>query len=298
MSQKEVLLEEYARWLRTRNFAMRTCVLYNSCVDNFWEYCENNQNQPGWKKKKAVQHYLSYRRVDCGVSFSSVNCDYSALKLFYENILDRDWDVEKMKRPRKTKQLPKYITPEQFSQLLSVIKNLKHRMFMLLCYSTGLRITEARLLKWESVDFQGGRIRVNKGKGSKDRIVILHETLKEALKMYRHWVRYKQEYVFETKKGVPIGASSVNKIIVSARQKANLPNWVTCHVLRHSFASTALRNGTDVLTLQKLLGHKDLSTTSIYLHLDDKHLQNSYDTLQNSAIQLQLNQNQNTQLAK
>jgi site-specific recombinase XerD len=156
---------------------------------------------------------------------------------------------------------------------------------MLLFYATGLRLSEARLLKWEHIHYDENLIFVKKGKGAKDRIAVLPSDLAEQLKAYRQTLRPQQVFVFEGKTmGKAIAPKTVQWAFKRARQKAKLPQWVTAHVLRHSYATASLKNGTDLLSLQLLLGHKKIATTTRYLHLNVSHFKKSYNPLSESCL--------------
>ena len=285
LNRKEKLLLEYSNWLRMRNYSVQTYKAYMGTIRMFWAFCEQRQNDPSFDKVNAVQTYLSYRLHDQNRDYSTVNGDYSALQWFYKYILNREWNVQKLIRPKKEKRLPRYITPQQFSELLAATTSKKHQLMMLLYYATGLRLSEVRLLKWEHINFEEGLIFVQKGKGAKDRITILPPGLTVQLQAYRHTLYPTQVYVFEGKTiGKAIAAKTVQWGFKQARKKAGLPHWVTAHVLRHSYATTSLKNGTDLLSLKMLLGHKKLSTTSRYMHLNVAHFKQSYNPLSESCL--------------
>lgn len=156
-------------------------------------------------------------------------------------------------------------------------------------YGTGMRLSEVRLLLWEDVNFEDGVIWVKKGKGAKDRVVMLAEGLAEKLKAYRALQRLTQRYLFEGKTpGEPMGPKTIQGSIIIARRKANLPEWVSAHVLRHSFVTASLQNGADLLTLKQLLGHKKLSTTTRYLHLQLSYYKNPYNPIENPCLNAHL----------
>jgi len=291
MTKKESLLLRYSGYLRMRNYSESTYKSYMSKVRCFWSYCEAHSNSPGFKKSEAVQSYLAYRLSVQGCDFSTVNGDYSALKWFYTCILDRDWDVTKLVRPRVEKRLPRYLSGEQVSFLISATPSQKYRVLFMLYYSTGIRLSEGRLLKWEDVLFEEGIIHVRKGKGAKDRIVVLHIELSDLLKTYRCALPPSQVYVFSGRDyRDPLAARSVQWAFIKSRRAAGLPDWVTAHVLRHSYATNALKHGTDILTLKELLGHKSLKTTSAYLHLDALRFQHTHNTLSQPCLHQVLQQ--------
>ena len=265
--RKELLLLAYSNWLRMRNYSQQTYKAYMGTIRMFWDFCEQRQNDPTFDKANAVQTYLAFRMHEQQRDYSTVNGDYSALQWFYKYILNREWNVRKLIRPKKEKRLPRCINPQQFAALLAATTCKKHQLLMLLYYGTGLRLSEGRLLKWEDLDFEQGIIFVASGKGAKDRIAILPPDLAAQLKSYRLTLRPNQAYLFEGKTmGKAIAPKTVQWAFKLARQKAGLPDWVTAHVLRHSYATSSLKNGTDILSLKQLLGHKKLSTTTRYMH--------------------------------
>ena len=280
MKLQEKLLSQYSDYLKMRNYSLSTYKAYMGSVRKFWEWCEKKKGDPLFEKESAVQSYLAYRMGEEKKDYSTVNGDYSALQWFYKYILNREWNVRKLVRPKREKRLPKYLTPDQVNELISCTSCRKHQIMLMMFYSTGLRLSELRMLKWEDIKFTEGIIHVEKGKGGKDRLVILQEEMSLMLQAYRKNQPALQQYIFEGRTaGVPIAPRSVQWAFINARKKAGLPKWVTPHVLRHSYATTLLKNGTDLLTLKELLGHKKLATTTRYLHLNTAFLKKSYNPL-------------------
>lgn len=293
MTQKESLLQQYSHWLQMRNYSLSTYKAYMGTIRKFWQFCEQRKHQDSFEKEDSVQTYLAYRKTVEKRDFSTVNGDYSALMWFYKYILNRDWNVRKLIRPKKEKRLPKYISPQQVKLLIESTAYKKHRIMFLLFYSTGLRLSELRMLKWEDVKFDDGVIHVQKGKGYKDRLVILQPEMEKMLRAYRTDQAEKQKYLFEgNTPNKVIAPRSVQWAFINARKKAGLPNWVTPHVLRHSYATIVLKNGTDLLTLKELLGHKKLATTTRYLHLNTAYLKKSYNPLSDQCLDAPLQEAQ------
>ena len=289
MTRKEQLLEQYSNWLKMRNYSVQTYKAYMGSVRKFWRFCQQRSKDPHFVKDQAVQTYLAYRLTVEKRDFSTVNGDYSALQWFYKYILNREWNERKLIRPKKEKRLPRYIRPRQVAALLDAVGSEKHRLMLLMYYSTGMRLSEVRLLLWEDVNFEEGIIRVKKGKGARDRIVILPDGLAAKLKAFRKMQRPTQPLVFEGKTaGEAIASRTIQWAFIRARRKAGLPEWVTAHVLRHSFATASLKNGADILTLKELLGHKKLDTTSRYLHLNVQHFKNTYNPLEDPCLSAHL----------
>ncbi len=118
MTKKEELLAAYSEYLKMRNYSVSTCKAYMGTIRKFWSYCEDRTGDLGFKKEDAVQSYLAYRLSVEQRDFSTVNGDYSSLQWFYKYILNRDWNIKKLIRPRKEKRLPRYLSPEQVSVLI------------------------------------------------------------------------------------------------------------------------------------------------------------------------------------
>jgi integrase/recombinase XerD len=271
----EEYLEKYRLWLVMKNYAKRTQKCYLSALKNYWIWCEKMQkSQPNFKQKDAVQVYLVYRFEVDKVAWQTVNGDYSGIRLFYVNILGREWDEDKLPRPRKEKSLPKVVSREQIQLLMEHAVMFKHQVFFALLYSSGLRLGEALRLKTEDIDSQNMQIRVLEGKGKKDRFTILSAEMLELLRFYFIKCRPTNGLIFNGKvKGEAWSERAAQRSFKLARRAAGLPEFITAHCLRHSFASHSLENGTDLVTLQQLLGHKYIKTTVRYIHLDVAHYQ-------------------------
>jgi site-specific recombinase XerD len=187
-------------------------------------------------------------------------------------VLDREWNLKKLPRPRKQKSLPKVISPDQISLLIEKAAIFKHKVFITLLYSTGLRLGEALNLRVEDIEASAMRIRVNDGKGNKDRYTLLSLDLLDMLRFYFRAFRPQGGWVFNGKyRGKKWSQKGAQHSIVEARRRANLPEFVTAHVIRHCFATHLLQNGTDLVAIQQLMGYKYLKTTAQYIHLDNQH---------------------------
>ena len=122
MTQKEKLLQQYSHYLQMRNYSLSTYKAYMGTIRNFWKFCEARKAAGDYDKDQAVQIYLAHRMSVEKRDYSTVNGDYSSLQWFYKYILNRDWNVKKLIRPKREKRLPKYITPDQFSELVKATK--------------------------------------------------------------------------------------------------------------------------------------------------------------------------------
>jgi len=190
------------------------------------------------------------------------------LRFLYKVSLKKDWSFEDViPAPKKPQKLPVILSPEEVLHFLGCVAGTKHRAILTTCYAAGLRISEATHLKPAHIDSQRMVIRVEQGKGQKDRYVMLSPKLLETLRSYFRAVRPKG-WLFEGDvSGHPINRSSVELACQKARRLSRIRKPITPHSLRHGFAVHLLESGTDVRTIQLLLGHRSLATTARYLRI-------------------------------
>jgi len=264
---------EFIDRMRFDNYSWRTIRTYHAMVVRFLNhYPDKTLDQI---KQFTVEEINDYHRrmVEKGKGFVWINLSVNALKYFYCDMLGNDYNFSKIQRPKRhEKRLPKVIASENVFRILDRIKNIKHKCMVMLLYSSGLRVGELIGLTIGDVDFERGTIRVNRGKGDKDRVTVLGSKIVKYLESYialykpNHWL-------FEGAGGRPYSASSVRAIIKKASESLELPVKATPHVFRHSFATHSLEMGTDLRFIQELLGHKSSRTTEIYTHVSSPTLQ-------------------------
>lgn len=170
--------------------------------------------------------------------------------------------------PLKTKQsLPTVLSKQECKELFKAPRSLKHRFLLTFAYSAGLRMNELRLIKCADVDRQRMQVHVRMGKGKKDRYVPLSKFIADKLPLYLCEVKPKM-YLFEgLSPGEPMGERSIQYVINEAIQKTTIQKNVSMHTLRHSYATHLLEDGVDIYSIQRLLGHSNIQTTIIYLHI-------------------------------
>jgi integrase/recombinase XerD len=207
-------------------------------------------------------HLIQQRRLAAG----SVIVTVSALRFFYTVTLKRSWVIaDDIPAGRQAKKLPVVLSQDEVARFLAAVANLKHRMVLTVCYATGLRISEAVRLTPASIDSKRMVIRVEQGKGRKDRYVMLSPKLLGMLRTYRDKTR-PGEWLFPGRwPGGPISPLSIDRTCREVRQQCGIGKPVTPHSLRHAFAVHLLEAGTNLRTIQLLLGHRNLSTTARYL---------------------------------
>lgn len=285
-TKKAELLNRFLKYLRMKNYADSTIRSYYHALCYYWKWCEKEvESNQGFDKTEAAMSYLAYRMKIQKLDFSTVNTDYSALQHFYKAILGRPWNVEKLCRPRSEKRLVRYISPQQVVCLIENAPGLKYKVIFILLYSTGIRISEVLALTWQHLDFDNGKILIVDGKGHRDRLVIFSKDLQQLMMEYKPPFARASEYVFFGYRPTEKTASrTLQLVFANTRKKANLPDFVSAHVLRHSYSTTLVKNGTDLVTLQKLLGHKSIRSTMVYLHLDQQHFDRTYNPLSDPCL--------------
>jgi site-specific recombinase XerD len=251
--------------MQVRNLSSHTQASYVQQVSLFARYFNKSPEVLGPEEIRAYQVYLTNERK---LAPSSILIAVSALRFLYKVTLHRKWTFEDMiPAPKKPQTLPVVLSPEEVLQFLDCIPGLKHRTILTTCYAAGLRISEAVSLKPADIDSSRMVIRVEQGKGQKDRYVMLSPKLLESL---RNWWRVAKpkEWLFPGDiAGAHISKDAVEQACQKAHRRCRIPKPVTPHSLRHAFAVHLLESGTDVRTIQLLLGHRSLATTARYLRI-------------------------------
>jgi site-specific recombinase XerD len=263
------LREQMKGDLELKGLSPHTQEAYLRQVSQFSRHFRRSPHHLG---EREIREYLLYLLREKKVSTSTVNLCYHALKFLYEKTLNRMWVMARVPRVKSLKQLPIVLDRQEVESLFSATKNLKHRAILMLIYSSGLRLTEAAHLKITDIDSKRMLVRIKQGKGRKDRYTILSKAALEVLREYWEQSRPK-EWLFEGRlPGRPLTGRSIQRVLIKAKDLAGIKKPATVHTLRHSFATHLLEAGTDLYHIHLLLGHRSLSTTTIYLHVSRKEL--------------------------
>lgn len=216
-----------------------------------------------------LKTYLFQKVEAKKISASGINQTISAFKVLFKDVLGRDWDPVKIKRPRRPKPLPVVFSKEEISLILGRLRNRKHYCLVALAYASGLRLSEVTALKFDDIDGDRMQLRVRCGKGNKDRYTLLPKGLLEKLREYYRYYRPKA-YLFEGQTaGSAYGNSSAQHVLKKALRECGIKKQASFHTLRHSFATHLLEQGTNLRVIQELMGHRSLKTTSVYLHVSN-----------------------------
>jgi site-specific recombinase XerD len=249
--------------MRIRNLTPNTQRVY---VANVFRFACHFRRSPDRLGPPEIRSYLLHLTRERRLAASSIIVTVSALRFFYTVTLKRPWVVEDdIPAGRQAKKLPVVLSKEEVARFLGAVDNLKHRMVLTVCYATGLRISEAIRLRPAAIDSKRMVIRVEQGKGRKDRYVMLPPTLLDMLRNY--WKRtHPGEWLFPGRSpGQPVHPLTINLTCREVARRCGIGKPVAPHALRHAFAVHLLEAGTDLRTIQLLPGHRNLSTTAQYL---------------------------------
>jgi integrase/recombinase XerD len=281
---RKKMLEE----LQRRNYSHRTAKTYVRIVREFAEYFHQSPDKLGPEHIRQYQAHLFQTKK---LAPATVSQYVSALRFLFVKTLRRHFLAEYIPFPKARKRLPTVLSPEEVARLIDSARNLYHRTLLMTLYSTAMRRAELCRLKVRDVDSQRMMIRIDQGKGGRDRDVPLSPKLLQTLRVYWRWMQPKTFLFPGTVKGfradVPITPNVVWLACRQAAQAAAIHKHLSPHTLRHSCASHLLEAGADLRTIQVLLGHSRLEHTLVYLHLSHKHLQavpNPLDTLEVSSL--------------
>jgi integrase/recombinase XerD len=248
--------------MEIRNLSPNTQLSYLQQVSGFAMYCHRSPELVGPEEIRAYQlHLTSERKIAPG----TLCIVASALRFLYKVTLKREWVDREIPLPKKPYILPVILSREEVLHFLESIASVKHRTILMTAYAAGLRVSEATRLKVTDIDSQRMMLRVEQGKGQKDRYVMLSPQLLEILRAY--WkVRHPEVWLFPgDMPDQPITRSAVEQACQKARRVSGIKKPITPHSLRHGFASHLLEAGTNVRTIQLLMGHRSLATTAKYL---------------------------------
>jgi integrase/recombinase XerD len=227
--------------------------------------------------------------VDHGTSPVSINAAITGLKFFFEVTLDRRDVISKMRPVRVPRKLPVVLSREEAARLIAAAGNLKHQTALSVAYGAGLRASEVVALKVSDIDSQRMTLRIEQGKGSKDRYAMLPPVLLERLRSWWRVARAQGKmldggWLFPGQNPIEsLTCRQLNRAVHAAAQAANIDKRVSMHTLRHSFATHLLEQKVDIRVIQVLLGHKKLETTALYTHVATDVLREVISPLEHSS---------------
>lgn len=261
---RQRLIDELTR----RNYSPRTIDTYVAAVARTAKHFNRSPDRLTPEQLRDFQLHLIAHPTSWSL-FNQVAC---ALRFFYRHVLDRPEFVPFVVFGKKPRTLPVVLGPDDVRRLLDAVPPGRNRLMLRIAYGCGLRVSELTHLRVPDIDSQRNVLWVRHGKGNKDRGVPLPTMLLDELRT--HWRQHRPaDYLFAGPTGQPLNVSNLQRAFQKARQAAGIRPHATIHTLRHCYATHLLEAGTDLPTLQRLLGHSHLSTTMLYLHLRADRLQ-------------------------
>lgn len=276
------MLEE----LQLRNLSEVTSKMYLRLV---WRFAKHFGRSPDQLGPEHVRQYLLHLRNDRNDNWSTMQVNRGALKFLYVRVLKQPWFDEEIAAPKRRVKLPTVLSPEEITRILDCTVNLKHWTIMATFYATGLRCNELRHLQVNDIDSQRMILHVREAKGSVPRDIALSPALLERLRIYYRW-RKPVDWLFPSKQRPqqPLDDNSIRVFCRQAGRRAGIKHVLHPHLFRHACATHMLDAGTDLRTIQVLLGHADIRTTARYLRVSLKRLQavhSPFDALQLKPIE-------------
>jgi len=269
----------YLEILEQKRYAKSTIKTYTTYFRQFVDYFSGQLLEE--VSVEQINDYLLKLIHKESMSSSKQNQHINAIKFYYERVLGREKQYYKIERPRKESKLPDVLSKEEIASMIRLTKNLKHKSLIVLIYSCGLRRSEAINLMLTDIDSQRMLIKIRGGKGKKDRYVQLANGTLKVLRQY-----YKEhnpaKWLFSGQKGGQYSAESIEKVVKQAAYRAGIKKNVYPHMLRHSFATHHLEQGTDLRYIQEWLGHYSSKTTERYTHVsqtDFRRFRNPLDDI-------------------
>ena len=250
--------------MRVRNLSPNTQQLYIDRVAKFARYFGKSPELLGPEDVRTYQVHLIHQKRASSSMLQQTVC---ALRFLYRNTLGKEWALPYIPTPRREKKLPVVLSQEEVSRFLDNLPNLKHRALIMTAYATGMRVSEVVSLRAADIESDRMMIRVEQGKGRKDRYVMLSPNLLELVRAYWKITR-PTDWLFPGQRpGTHLTTKRVLQVCIKAGAAAGLTKRVTVRALRHSFATHLLDAGANIRVIQILLGHRSLRTTARYTHV-------------------------------
>lgn len=259
------LRQRFEKHLALHRFSPKTNAAYMNALKSL---AAHYRQSPDKLTDAQIQDYLEYIIVDRKLAWSSCNVQFSGIKRFYRHVLNRTPKLFIPPRP-KEKKIFMALSREEVEKILEACTNLKHYTLLLTVYSAGLRVSEVVKLQPIHVERSRRMIRIEQGKGRKDRYTVLSDKLLITLEKY--WLAYRPgTWIFPgATKTKHLSIDSAQQIYYKAKLKSGVKRGRGIHTLRHSFATHLLEQGTRTYILQQMLGHKSIKTTARYLHISN-----------------------------
>jgi site-specific recombinase XerD len=259
-----------------RRFSPKTQKSYLSSVTGLARYFKLS---PEKINQEMIEEYMLHVMQERKLKWGSCNTILVGLRFFYIKILGQESLFINIPINKKGRLLPEILSSDELENLFTVMTNQKHKTLLMTAYAAGLRVSELVNLKVADIDNKRMMIRVQQGKGAKDRYTILSERLLKELRIY--WKMYRPHlWLFNGRDPEqPLPSGTAQKIYYKAKERAGIKKGKCIHTLRHCFATHLLEAGVDLRTIQMLMGHSNIMTTTVYLQVTSKHLSSAQSPL-------------------
>jgi len=282
MAEMSPLRRRMIEDMRVRNLSPATQRSYIHAVAKLSRYIGRSPDRVGLEDVRAFQLHL----VSRGISWPALNQTVCALRFFYGVTLEQAELPERIAYARRPRKLPVVLSADEVVRFLEAVPGLKCRTALTTAYAAGLRASEVARLKVSDIDSRRMVIRVEQGKGSRDRYAMLSAQLLTILRSYwrlarpRHWLFPGRD------ESRPIDPQILHAACRATRELSGLAKRVTIHTLRHTFATHLLEAGTDIRVIQALLGHSQLSTTALYTQVADNTIRSTASPLDRLRLEI------------
>jgi len=270
------LRQKMIKEMTIRGFSPKTHEAYLSAVAGL---AKHYRQSPDKISKGMIREYLLYLIQERKLAWDSCNVAVSGLRFFYTHTIGKKSLSLSIPPRKKVTQLPEILSAEELESLFAALSNQKHRTLLMTTYSAGLRLSEVVHLRITDIDSKRMMIRVQQGKGRKDRYTVLSKRLLTELRAY--WKRYRPPVwlFYGAKKNQPLSERSAQAVYYRAKNKAGITKGKGIHTLRHCFATHLLEAGVNLRTIQMLMGHTSIMTTMTYLQVTRKQISSTQSPL-------------------
>ena len=263
-------LQKVKDLLLLRKCSDRTISNYLSCINRFKIYYKRKDLEK--LNEDDILEYFKKNFINIGCSAATINVNRAAIKYYYLVNFNKEFSNVLLPQTKIPSRFPKIISKQDFIKMFNSEFNLKHKLWIILAYGSGLRISEVASLKVSDILSKEHKIRVI-GKGNKERYTPLPNFTLKLLRLY--WIQNKSKItndylfpgIYKTTKDTCITSFCIKEAFQKIKENNNLDNSITFHTLRHSYATEFIKNGGDIWELKNILGHSSINTTSIYLHM-------------------------------
>lgn len=260
-------LKQFKDYMEQSRYSENTIKTYTDCLGSFFRF-HNNKPLETYTPKDMIDYNSGYI-IKYAYSVSFQKQVINAVKLFFQVFPESSMDITQIERPLSQRKLPIVFNLKEVEDLLNSVVNLKHKTMLTLIYSCGLRRGELLSLRVRDIDSERMLIHIKSGKGNKDRMVPLSETMLKLLRMYAKAYR-PNDLLFTGQNGGPYSGTSLQVVFKNAMHRARIKKEATLHTLRHSYATHLLESGVNLRYIQEVLGHSSPKTTQIYTHVSSE----------------------------